>query len=175
MNLKEKYPDKLQFYQYNTGGIGEIIEEYKENGVQKKRMVRKVTRVPINLMAALQRGDLRGTNKYQKGLFGTEDVVWCEGENLDQYEPGKFYTPEQIDLYLQDVVDGRRKFTEEIAKEGLNSDILKIAKESFQIAKPKSEKVFIPDKEKANELEATTSSYPKTWVSKVRPPRPVGY
>ena len=175
MSLKEKCPEKVQFYQYNTGGVGEIIEEYTEEGIHKKRMVRKVIRVPINLMAALQRGDLRGTNKYQKGLFGTEDVIWCEGGNLDQYDPHKLYSSEQIDFYLQDVVNGRQEFTEEIASEGLNPDILKFAEESFQTAKPKAKRIFMPNKENVKEVEIATPSYPKTWVSKVRPPRPVGY
>ncbi len=176
MELNEKFPGKVQFYQYNTGGVGEIIEEYMEGSTKKKRMIRKTSRVPIHLMAALQRGDLRGTNKYQKGLFGTDDVIWCEGGNLEPYNPHNIYSQQQIDTYLNDIVAGRRKFTEEISSEGLNPDIIKFAEDSFQIArgsKPKS--VFIPDRESAGEIETATPSIMKTWVSKVRPPRPVGY
>jgi len=66
MTLVSNYPGKIKFRQYNTGGIGEIIEEYEENGQKKKRLVRKVNRVPISLMAQIQRGDLRGTNHYEK-------------------------------------------------------------------------------------------------------------
>jgi len=175
MNLTEKYPDKVKFYQYNTGGMGEIIEEYEENGVKKKRMVRKTSRVPINLMASLQRGDLRGTNKYQPGLFGTEDVVWCEGEDLGPYDARKLYSQEQIDAYLQDIVEGRRRFTEEIASEGLNPEIIQIAEKSYQIAKPKATSVFMPDTEKSEQETAEIAIPVKKWVSKVRPPRPVGY
>ena len=176
MELNEKFPGKVQFYQYNTGGVGEIIEEYMEGSTKKKRMIRKTSRVPIHLMAALQRGDLRGTNKYQKGLFGTDDVIWCEGGNLEPYNPHNIYSQQQIDTYLNDIVAGRRKFTEEISSEGLNPDIIKFAEDSFQIArgsKPKS--VFIPDRESAGEIETATPSIMKAWVSKVRPPRPVGY
>ena len=176
MELNEKFPGKIQFYQYNTGGVGEIIEEYMEGSTKKKRMIRKTSRVPIHLMAALQRGDLRGTNKYQKGLFGTDDVIWCEGGNLEPYNPHNIYSQQQIDTYLNDIVAGRRKFTEEISSEGLNPDIIKFAEDSFQIArgsKPKS--VFIPDRESAKEIETATPSIMKAWVSKVRPPRPVGY
>ncbi|MGB6339520.1 MAG: phosphoenolpyruvate carboxykinase (ATP), partial [Candidatus Aminicenantaceae bacterium] len=72
MTLVSNYPGKVKFLQYNTGGIGEIIETYEENGITKKRQVRKVSRVPINLMAHIQRGDLRGTNHYEKGLLGTK-------------------------------------------------------------------------------------------------------
>ena len=176
MELNEKFPGKVQFFQYNTGGIGEIIEQYMEGSIQKKRMVRKTTRVPINLMAALQRGDLRGTNKYQKGLFGTDDVIWCEGGNLEPHNPHNLYSQQQIDSYLNDIVAGRRKFTEEISSEGLNPDILKFAEESYQIARgSKPTSVFIPDSESTGEIETETPSRSKTWVSKVRPPRPVGY
>ena len=175
MGLKEKFPEKIQFFQYNTGGIGEILEEYMEGNIKRKRMIRKVTRVPINLMAALQRGDLRGTNKYQNSVFGTEEVTWCDGGDLESYNPFKMYSQEQIDFYLQDLVDGRKKYTDEIAKEGLNQDILKIAEDSYKIAKPKITSVFISDEEKSVETTRKSSSHQKSWISKVRPPRPVGY
>ena len=42
--------------------------------------------MPIDLMAALQRGDLRGTNEYAKGRLGTEYVVRCEGGDLAAYD-----------------------------------------------------------------------------------------
>ncbi len=172
-SLVQKYPGKVQFFQYNTGGVGEILNEYMEGTTKKKQLVRKVTRVPIDLMAAIQRGDLRGSNKYQKGIFGTEEIVACEGYDLNQYNPFNLYSQEQIDTYLSDIVDGRRKFTERIANQGLKPEIVKIAEESFQIARSSEpKKVFIPDKTKHEEVEI---SAPKTWVSKVRPPRPVGY
>lgn len=173
MSLVEKYPGKVQFFQYNTGGVGEILNEYMEGSIKKKQLVRKVTRVPIDLMAAIQRGDLRGSNKYQKGIFGTEEIIGCEGFDLNPYNPFILYSQEQIDQYLSDIVDGRRKFTEKIANQGLKPEIIKIAEESFQIAKgSEPKKVFISDKTKTEEIEI---SAPKSWVSKVRPPRPVGY
>ena len=173
MNLVNKYPGKVQFYQYNTGGVGEILNEYMEGSVKKKQLVRKVTRVPIDLMAAIQRGDLRGSNKYQTGIFGTEEVVGCEGWNLDQYNAFNLYSRDQIDKYLSDIVDGRRKFTERIANQGLTPEITKFAEESFRISRStEPKKVFMPDKTKTEEAEI---SVPKSWVSKVRPPRPVGY
>lgn len=172
MDLQEKYPGKVQFYQYNTGGVGELIEKYLEGNVTKKRMVRKVSRVPINLMAALQRGDLRGTNKYQKGMLGTEEVIWCEGGDVSIQNPYNYYTQEQIDDYINDIVDGRRKYTEEIASEGLNPEIIKYAEESFQIEKgAKSKRVFI-DKSLPGEDLTDNAAILKPWVSKVRPPRP---
>ncbi len=107
MDLVARYPGKVHFFQYNTGGMGEIIEIDKATG--KKKLVRKVQRVPIDLMAALQRGDLRGTNEYHKGRLGTEYVVKCEGADLSAYDAENFYSDEQIDAYVADLVDGRRE------------------------------------------------------------------
>jgi len=125
MDLVARYPGKVHFFQYNTGGMGEIIDVDKATG--KKKQIRKVTRVPIDLMAALQRGDLRGTNEYAKGRLGTEYVVKAEGTELAPYDAHVYYSDEQIEAYVADLVDGRRKFTEEIAAQGLRKDIREIA------------------------------------------------
>ncbi|MFN3821232.1 MAG: phosphoenolpyruvate carboxykinase (ATP), partial [bacterium] len=129
MGLWEKYPHKVKFFQYNTGGVGEIIESL--NG--KKRMVRPALRVPIDLMAAIQRGDLRGTNRYEKGRFGTKEIVSVEGYDLSPYQPEKFYDPETIEQIVADIIKGRRAFTEEISDEGLDREIVRWAEESLQI------------------------------------------
>ncbi|MFH0777714.1 MAG: phosphoenolpyruvate carboxykinase (ATP) [Candidatus Eisenbacteria bacterium] len=78
MGLVERYPGKVRFFQYNTGGLGEIIETSTEGGETKKKLVRKASRVPIPFMAAIQRGDLRGTNRYELGRFGTNEILSCE-------------------------------------------------------------------------------------------------
>ena len=54
-----------------------------------------------------------------------------------------YYTQEQIDSYLRDLVNGRRKFTEAVAEEGLLPEIIKAAEESFSIA-PEADKIFVP-------------------------------
>ncbi|NIO48565.1 MAG: phosphoenolpyruvate carboxykinase (ATP) [Candidatus Aminicenantes bacterium] len=135
MTLVSNYPEKLKFMQYNTGGVGEIIETHEENGQKKKRLVRKVSRVPINLMAQIQRGDLRGTNHYEKGLLGTKEIKICEGKALDEYALRNFYSEEQIQDYIRDLVAGRRKFTEAVGSEGLREEILYAAERSFRIDK----------------------------------------
>ncbi len=174
MELTKKYPGKVEFYQYNTGGVGEIIEEYMEGSEKKKRLVRKVSRVPINLMAAIQRGDLRGTNKYQKGILGTEEVIWCEGGDVSIQNPNNYYTQEQIDGYIEDLVEGRRKYTEEINKEGLKPEILKFAEDSFQMAQSQKYRGVSNTETKITEESfVTIDSGSKLWHSKVRPPRPM--
>jgi phosphoenolpyruvate carboxykinase (ATP) len=148
MQLVDKYPDKVHFYQYNTGGLGEIIEEREEDGVKKKTVVRKVTRVPINVMAAIQRGDLKSINGYERGMFGTEQIATAEGKDMGEYDPHRFYSQEEIDVYLQDIVDGRREFTEMIASEGLKDEIAAAAEKSFEIAPKMKAAAFVSRSEK---------------------------
>ncbi len=164
MTLASNYPGKIKFLQYNTGGIGEIIEEYEENGQKKKRLVRKVSRVPINLMARIQRGDLRGTNRYEKDILGTKEIKACEGQNLDEYDIRKFYSEEQINHYISDLVQGRRAFTEEIADQGLREEILYAAERSFRIDKSKEK----PSEPETLAPEEKSFYY---WESKSRPRR----
>ncbi len=140
MDLSANYPGKVSFYQYNTGGMGEIIERDAKGN---KKMIRKTERVPIDTMAAIQRGDLRGTNRYQQSIFGTEAIVGAEGADLGTYQPEKYYAKDQIDDYLRDLVSGRRKFTEKVAEEGLMPEILRAAEESYRIAPEKATKVYM--------------------------------
>jgi phosphoenolpyruvate carboxykinase (ATP) len=166
MTLVSNFPGKLKFMQYNTGGLGEIIETYEENGQKKKRMVRKVNRVPISLMAQIQRGDLRGTNHYEKGMLGTKEIRSCEGRSLDEYDIRKLYSEEQIQHYIHDLVEGRREFTEEIASEGLRQEILYAAERSFRIDKSGER-----EKAEAPESPAEEERPFYHWESKSRPRR----
>jgi len=166
MTLVSNYPGKLKFMQYNTGGIGEIIETYQENDHPKKRLVRKVKRVPINLMAQIQRGDLRGTNHYEKGILGTKEIKACEGKSLDEYDIRNFYSEQQINHFIKDLVEGRRKFTKEVAAEGLRPEILYEAERSFRIDKSQAKK-----QEAAAESAAQEEKPYYYWESKSRPRR----
>ena len=133
MSLVAKHPEKISFLQYNTGGIGEIIEEVDFEGTKKKKIVRKVTRVPIEVMASIQRGDLKGTNHYELGMLGTKAIARVAGRAIDEYDPRKLYPAEEVKRYLADLVKGRIKFTEEIALEGLKPEIARAAEKSFGI------------------------------------------
>ncbi len=139
MDLVDNYPGKVSFYQYNTGGMGEIIDI---NDKGAKKMVRKTERVPIATMAAIQRGDLRDTNQYAPSLFGTEVIVSAEGTDLSQYVPEHYYSKDQIDNYLRDLVNGRRAFTEKVTEEGLMPEIIRAAEESYGIAPETETKVY---------------------------------
>lgn len=135
MHLVNQYPGKVKFMLYNTGGIGEILEEYEEGGKKIKKLIRKVSRVPIDLMAAIQRGDLRGTNKYEECILGTKGIVSVEGRDLNEYDLKNYYKDEQIKFYLKELIEGRKKWVEEIANEGLKQEIIDAAERSFRILK----------------------------------------
>ena len=133
MDLVNKYPGKVRFMMYNTGGMGEIIETTEEGGKKKKKVVRKVQRVPLDLMASIQRGDLRGTNQYAPSILGTRGIIAAEGKALTDWDPRKFYSDDQIANFVLELIAGRRKWVEEIAKEGLKPEILAAAERSFAI------------------------------------------
>jgi phosphoenolpyruvate carboxykinase (ATP) len=176
MELVENNPGKVHFFMYNTGGIGEIIDQSVVDGKKVKKLVRKVTRVPIDVMAAIQRGDMRGTNKYAPGRLGTLEINSCVDANLDQYNPEKMYSKEQIDFYIKDLVEGRRQYTEQIASQGLRSEIVKEAEKSFEIGGVKKGKVTVPELPK-EEAKAETEKEDRfelpdlKWETKSRPRR----
>ncbi len=170
MRLIDKYPGKVRFLMYNTGGMGEIIETYEEDGVTKKKLVRKTDRVPLNLMAAIQRGDLRGTNIYEKGILGTRSIVSVEGRPIPEYNPLKFYSQEQIDYYVKDLVDGRRAYTNLIASEGLKPEIVRAAERSFEIDPTAKKKSFTIPFDKGKEKEPVVIIKNEESVSRPRRP-----
>jgi phosphoenolpyruvate carboxykinase (ATP) len=170
MTLVNNYPGKLKFLQYNTGGMGEIIEETEVNGQKKKRLIRKVRRIPISLMAQIQRGDVRATNQYEMGILGTRRITRCENKSLEEWDPGRFYSEDQIQKYIEDLVEGRKKFTEEIAEEGLRPEIQRAAERSFKIAEGRKKDTVIvagPDTQEQITLEKPL----RPWESKTRPRR----
>ncbi|MFA9452870.1 MAG: phosphoenolpyruvate carboxykinase (ATP) [Candidatus Aminicenantaceae bacterium] len=169
MTLESKFPGKLKFMQYNTGGMGEIIEILEEGGQKKKLQVRKVSRVPIDLMAKIQRGDLRGANTYEKGRLGTLELVKAEGQSLDDWDMRKFYSEEQIESYIRDLVDGRRAYTEEIAQEGLRDEILYAADRSYRIDKSaKRTSVAVPGGQEQEDESRVAPSLPSEFKSRPR-------
>ena len=138
-------------------------------------MIRKVNRVPISLMAQIQRGDLRGANRYEKGRLGTKEITHVEGRELQEWDVKKYYSEDQIQYYINDLVEGRREFTEEITQEGLRSEILSAAERSFRIDKPKEKtRVQVPgtkDITEAENKEGQVTSVTFNWESKSRPRR----
>jgi len=187
-SLCQRFPGKVRFFQYNTGGMGEIIKQTVDG---KRHLVRKVERVPISLMAAIQRGDLRGSNRYEVGRLGTSEIVGTEGD-LSHWSANKFYTASEIEDYLQDLADGRRAYTERIAEEGLSREIQTLSERACdalaphkraQVAIPREvteppelPPLPVPDEGRAAVLSgpgASGSRWISAWEPR-RPPRPLG-
>ncbi|MEW5764531.1 MAG: phosphoenolpyruvate carboxykinase (ATP) [Acidobacteriota bacterium] len=165
-DLCSRHPGKVHFLQYNTGGMGEIIDVDGATG--KKTLVRKVQRVPIDLMAALQRGDLRGSNVYRKGRFGTEEVVSGDGLDLSAWDPARFYSEAQIAAFVREMVEGRRAFTEEIAAQGLKKEIRDLAHRELDAVDGRTPKVepwapAVPGASEAAEDRLPLSPYIAPW------------
>jgi phosphoenolpyruvate carboxykinase (ATP) len=172
MTLAANHPGKLKFIQYNTGGIGEVIETVAAGENTKKRLVRRVKRVPIDLMARIQRGDLRGCNSYEQGRLGTRQIVRAEGRDLDEWDIRNYYSDEQIEAFIKDLVAGRRDFTEEIAREGLREEVLSAADRSFRIERSgQKSTVSVPEEGEASETTAEalkSDVIPKEFKSRPR-------
>ena len=100
-----------------------------------------------------------------------------EGGDLTPYDATEMYNQEQIDGYVEGLVDGRRKYTSEIAQEGLTPEILAAAERSFEI-QPKKKKLHpvsdeIPKDADVEEVEVTpdTPTPIPDWETKSRPKR----
>lgn len=120
----KQHAGKVQCYQLNTGGLGEIIEK-QPNGT--KSLKRKVHRVEIPEMASIIRGIVRGTNTWGKDKYwNLESPVSVQGMDLSKYNVEKFYA---IDDIKKQVADLRRERAEYIGKFGaLDSAIVNAAK-----------------------------------------------
>jgi phosphoenolpyruvate carboxykinase (ATP) len=174
MDLSSRFPGKVHFFQYNTGGVGEIIEVDKGSGARK--LVRKATRVPLDVMASLQRGDLRGTNEYRKGPLAMDEVVRHDGGDLSAFDAANFYSQEQVAGYLAELVEGRRKHTEEIAAQGLRKDIRDLAHKELDgieaLAGRRKAEPWAPS-EPAQPHEASEDRVPLSrWITSWEPKRP---
>ena len=153
----------IEFYGIH---LKRALEKSELEGKTVKKLVRKVNRVPISLMAQIQRGDLRGTNQYEKGILGTKEIKSCEGRPLDEWDVSQFYSSDMVQAYIADLVQGRRSFTEEIAGEGLRDEILYAAERSFRI-----DKSGVKAESPQTEPLAEEKKLVKLWESKSRPRR----
>lgn len=120
-----QHPEKVQCYQLNTGGVGEIIEIDERIG--ERNVLQKVDRVAISEMAAIFRGIVRDQIAWEEDdTWGYEVPKQVEGVDLERFDPHKFYTQEQIDTFVRDLRAERIKHLEKF--EGLHPDIIKAFK-----------------------------------------------
>ncbi|MCD6360664.1 MAG: phosphoenolpyruvate carboxykinase [Armatimonadetes bacterium] len=113
------HPDKIQCYQLNTGGVGEIIvEEHGERVVKQK-----VNRVEIAEMAAIIRGIVREEIEWEdEPVWGTQVPKKVVDVDLERFDPRKYYDQEMIDRFVEELRMERREHLESF--EGLHPDIL---------------------------------------------------
>ena len=87
--------DKIDCYQLNTGGVGEILEVDERTG--ERIPTQQVKRVAIAEMAAIIRGIVREEIEWEdEPIWGTQLPKAVEGVTLDSFNPHHFYTQEQI-------------------------------------------------------------------------------
>jgi phosphoenolpyruvate carboxykinase (ATP) len=106
----KRHEGKVQCYQLNTGGLGEIIEN-QPNGV--KVLKRKVQRIEIPEMSAIIRGIVRGTSKWNKDKYWNLEVpTFVEGMDLSKYHVENFYDVDDITNQVSDLRSERVEYIE---------------------------------------------------------------
>jgi phosphoenolpyruvate carboxykinase (ATP) len=121
----KKYPEKVQCYLLNTGGVGEIIEKDAEGNRIVKQ---KVKRIEINEMASIIRAIVRGTINWKKDpYFGMLVPEAVEGMDLSKYDPIKFYPQNEIDRYVAELKKEREEYMKKFP--GLKPEIVNALKE----------------------------------------------
>ncbi len=120
-----EHPDKVQCYQLNTGGVGELIEMDERTG--ERKVLQKVDRVEIAEMAAIFRGIVRGEVEWESDpTWNYEVPTKVEDVDLDRFDPHRFYDQEQIDTFASELRAERIEYLEKF--EGLHPDIIATVK-----------------------------------------------
>lgn len=106
----KRHNGKVQCYQLNTGGIGEILEKQPDG---TKVLTRKVQRIEIPEMSAIIRGIIRGTNTWDKDKYwNLEAPTFVEGMDLAKYNIEKFYDRDTIAKQVSDLRCERVEYIE---------------------------------------------------------------
>ncbi|NYT11474.1 MAG: phosphoenolpyruvate carboxykinase (GTP) [Methanomassiliicoccales archaeon] len=112
--------EKVECYQLNTGGVGEIMERLPDG---TKKMIRKVTRVEISEMASIIRGICRETIDWiGEPNFETMVPRSVEGADLDRLDPLRFYEKEEVEKMVRQLRKERVDYM--LRFKNLNKDIL---------------------------------------------------
>jgi len=89
-----RHEGKIECYQLNTGGVGEIVERASDG---TRRVVQKVTRVEIPEMAAIIRAICRNTIEWTTERYLDLLVPKrIEGVDMERFALTNFYAEEQI-------------------------------------------------------------------------------
>jgi phosphoenolpyruvate carboxykinase (ATP) len=102
------YEDKIQLYQLNTGGVGEIILRAEDGS---KVVKQKVLRVEIPEMAATIRSIVRGDIEWTDDpYFGTKIPSKVPGVDMKKFDFGRYYSADQIAHYVQSLKKERIEY-----------------------------------------------------------------
>lgn len=121
----KKNESRVECYQLNTGGVGEIMERLPDG---TKKMIRKVTRVEILEMASIIRGICRGTIEWKiEPYFGTQVPVAVDGADMSRFDLSSFYSEDDVldmvDRLKQERVEYLGRFPD------LNPEIIEVFEE----------------------------------------------
>lgn len=120
-DIISRHPEKVECYQLNTGGVGEIIEIDDRTG--ERNVLQPVDRVKIAEMAAIIRGIVREEIEWEDDdTWGYQVPSRVEDVNLQRFDPHNFYSQEQIDEFVRNLRQERIEHLESF--DGLNRDLI---------------------------------------------------
>lgn len=101
------HSEKIECFLLNTGGVGEIIEQREG----KKFVRQKVLRVEIPEIAAIIRGIVRGNIEWEREpYFDALVPKKVEGVDISRFELSRFYSPQQIEQYVNQLNRERKEY-----------------------------------------------------------------
>jgi phosphoenolpyruvate carboxykinase (ATP) len=108
-----KNKDKLQFYLFNTGGVGEVAER-KEG----RRIVHQQPEdIGIAESATIIRGIARGEIEWEKGeYFDVLVPKEVPGLDISRYDLDNFYTKDLADAYVRELNEERVQWLSQFKK-----------------------------------------------------------
>lgn len=116
---------RVQCYQLNTGGLGEIVEKQPDGA---KVFKRKVQRVEIVEMASIIRGIAEGTIDWGKDAYWNITVpLAVKGFDIKKYSPEKFYDRSDIERQVAELRKERAAYMDRFPK--LDPAIIRAAAE----------------------------------------------
>jgi phosphoenolpyruvate carboxykinase (ATP) len=114
-DIISQYPDKVECYLVNTGGVGELVELLDDG---TKVIQQKLLRPEIPETASNIRNIVRGTIEWEKEpYFGTLlPKKVAEGIDIKKFDLKNFYTVAQLELLVSRLKEERSKYLSQFPK-----------------------------------------------------------
>lgn len=118
--LAREHEDKLQFYLFNTGGVGEVAEMTPEG---ERVIHQKFENIGIPESAAIIRGIAKGEIEWKNAeYFNVLVPKEVPGMDISRYDLNRFYSKELADAYVRELVEERAQWLSSF--KGINPAIL---------------------------------------------------